>query len=238
MLRTIEFINKNFLTLSAVATAFGVAASIIFITGYLVVFDRNLIWVIEYQDVFKFALIASSLIAASLFFVGGMSDYIKIIQSKDKSKYIVISFIVLSIVIMSSILAYNRYIENDIYRMLYELVVMFLFLSILMLIFMLVDYWVQIRDGGKLTMGQNFAIGLFSVITILLMGFSYGLNIKSDKDNFKDLIVKDKSNSESVFGKIKIVIFLSHHFIFEHESKIYIIPATDVVRISSSKPSK
>lgn len=233
MIRTIKFINENFLALSAAASAFGAAAAIIFITGYLVAFDSSLIWVIESTDIFKFVIIAASLLAASIAFIGGLSDYIKLMQLKGKLKLVIIAVIFVFIVVFYGFLAYEQYKSGNKTPFISELFNMLLALSILILVSMSVDYWVQIRDENRTTQNQNFAVGIFVIISIYLLGVSYAFKVKSDTRNLKEIIIKDKSNIESVFKKTKIVIFLSHHVIFESDKKIYVVPSTDIVRISS-----
>lgn len=237
MVRTILFINKNFLTLSAAATATAVAASIFFITGYFSVFDTSLIWLIEYQDIFKFALIVASIIAASLIFFGVFSDAMKIAQSEGKSKKIGVIAVVLGIMVYCLYPAYQFYKSGLIFKLLYELSFMSTLLLVFIILLIAVDYWKQISNGGRPTAVQNMVILVFVFASISLMGVAYGFRTKADESNRKDLITKDKSNTEMTYSKIRIVIFLSHHFVFEHENRIYIIPTGDIVRISSSSPN-
>ena len=53
----LDFLTKYFAVLSAVAVAAGSSFVVIFVFGYLAVFDWNLIWIIEYQDIAKFTLV-------------------------------------------------------------------------------------------------------------------------------------------------------------------------------------
>ncbi|UCI06008.1 hypothetical protein [Mesorhizobium sp. B1-1-8] len=65
----IDFVGKNFAATSAVVFAIGVVSSTLFLYGYLHNFGNELIWYIEYPDLFKFFLIAVSFNLAFILFL-------------------------------------------------------------------------------------------------------------------------------------------------------------------------
>lgn len=233
MVRYIRFINENFLTISAAATAIGGAAALIFITGYLIVFDSSLVWIIEYTDIIKFVIVAASIITVAIAVIGGLSDLISIIHSKSRLKYIIIGGLYLLIIVSQSIKSYEFFRRGATDSGAYEIINAMLALSALTLIYMIADYWKQIRIENRFTSNQNFAIAVFFIITIQLLGLSYGYRLKSQNKDLKQIHLKDKSNVEYVFPNSKIVIFLSHHVVFEADKKIHVVPSADVIRISS-----
>jgi hypothetical protein len=62
-LQLLGFISQHFAVFSLLGAAFVVLCSTLFLYGYLSVFDRQLIWIIEYPDILKFGLIALAVIS-------------------------------------------------------------------------------------------------------------------------------------------------------------------------------
>ena len=51
--RLVRFISEHFAVFSLLGAVFVVLCSTLFLYGYLTVFDRQLIWIIEYPDILK-----------------------------------------------------------------------------------------------------------------------------------------------------------------------------------------
>jgi hypothetical protein len=65
----LEFLTKHFLVLSSLLVGVASAISMIFLTAYLAVFDWSLVWLIEYSDLAKLALIGIAVISSILGFI-------------------------------------------------------------------------------------------------------------------------------------------------------------------------
>src|SRR4029077_12229781 len=60
--RLVRFISEHFAVFSLLGAVFVVLCSTLFLYGYLTVFDRQLIWIIEYPDILKFGSIPDVLV--------------------------------------------------------------------------------------------------------------------------------------------------------------------------------
>lgn len=64
--RTLQFLRENFTVVSAVALVTGIALATLFLFSYLSAFDWHLIWLVQYQDVLSFGLIAVAILGSSI----------------------------------------------------------------------------------------------------------------------------------------------------------------------------
>ena len=64
-----EYLTKHFAVLSVMATVVGATLAVIFIAAYLRVFDWRLIWIIEYPDILKVALVTIAVFSGFSFYI-------------------------------------------------------------------------------------------------------------------------------------------------------------------------
>lgn len=188
---------------------------------------------IEYTDVIKLTLIGISLVAASFTILHFISDYINLIQSSGRVRILWIAAIILSIVFWFGVPAYEHFKAGRKDDVISEIANTASLLMFFITVYFVVDYAQQIRNEGRMTHNQTFAVITFSLIFVFLLGVSYGLNVKKDKTSLKEIITKDKSNSESTYKEAIIIMILSHHTAFQANGRSIIVPSGDVVRISS-----
>ena len=70
----LQGIKENFVVVSALAFAIGVALATTFLAAYLSVFDWHLMWFVQYTDILTFGLIAVGVISGSLTFIQSASQ--------------------------------------------------------------------------------------------------------------------------------------------------------------------
>jgi hypothetical protein len=72
----LRFILANFAAVSAIIIGAGAVASSFFLFGYVVFFDRQLIWLVEASDIFKVGLVAASVMSTAVmyFAMTGVKD--------------------------------------------------------------------------------------------------------------------------------------------------------------------
>lgn len=109
-----DYITRHFLALSAGATCFGAMVAIMFVAGYLTVFDRAIIWVVEYPDLIKFALIGVAVFAAYTGFIGGpIQDLFAIGRQSGKVKFISVGLLIAFFLGLAIFEARSSYLIGD-----------------------------------------------------------------------------------------------------------------------------
>ena len=63
----LKIISEHFAIISALITGTALFAAIVFLLGYLSLFDLNLVWIIAYSDILKFGLIGIGICSTILF---------------------------------------------------------------------------------------------------------------------------------------------------------------------------
>lgn len=231
MVEKLDFITKHFLALSALVSSFGAGISIVFVSGYLTAFDRGLLWVVEYPDIIKFALIGIGLLAASIGIFGFIQDMLNFSTSHGRVRYIWIGLMSISImnwIFIPTITMIWSGNYDAAWRPISALLCLFLFLLI---IFISNEHINNIKEGYRLS---NTSIYTFVTIVLMFLfsfGFAYGMIVKHDDEQKRDVFTKDKSGSDYIYQNSTVIMMLSHHIVFESEKKVFIIPSSDIWRI-------
>lgn len=230
----LEFLTKHFLVLSAAATIFGSAVTIIFVTGYLYSFDPSLIWIVEYSDMLKFAIIGTALFAASAgLIIGYWQDTVMLLNSQGKAKWIMLTLLSVGIGAYFIIPAVNHYYSSEYIRMFSELFLLCVVAMFMITVYVLDHTITEYRNGIRISASSQ-AFNLILIISVLfLAGYAYGISIKASKKDVYELVIKDKSNSELILQKSRIIMHLSHHTIVESGGRLVVVPSGDIARISA-----
>lgn len=223
----LDFFTKHFLVLSLALLLSAAALSMLFLVGYLSVFDWNLIWLVEYTDLTKLFLVMAALtmvvFSASSFVLMNVDVVIKLNVSR-KIWFAVFCVIVLLVVIalivhvfpnLSSVPRFYLFLTNSIVTV----ILMFFLFS------MTLRRWSTFSSLAVIAQ-----TGLFAG-TIGLLGVTFGYYVSDESQSLQDVSTKDAKYTDS-----KIIMMLSHHVAFVSLGRVIVVPTSDVTKITSQAP--
>jgi hypothetical protein len=219
----LDFLTKYFVVLSAGAVAVGSSLVVIFIYGYLAVFDWNLIWIIEYQDITKFTLIA---IALGVTVLPTLSVFGSTFHSAQRvnagmSKQLV-RILIVSVIALGVWSAWFTYYHQ---RSVFEYYVMFWTLAFVTIVLIAGFNRVWPDWPNKSRLQQALIIGAF-LGYVGLLGTTFGFYVREISNNRQDIYT-----SGETFTDQKIVILLSHHSIFYKDGIVTVVQSSDIKKI-------
>lgn len=181
----LDYVTKYFAVLSAGAIAGGSSLVVIFIYGYLGVFDWNLIWIIEYQDITKFTLIAIALGITVLPTLNAFTTVIynlRLLDTRASWRYGMIAIIILiGFCVISISTAYHTQRSSLEY---YYFLWLSIFLTIIMIAAM-IRLW---PDWITKTRFQQAQIVGGVLVFVFFLGKTLGLYVKEISSNRQDVI--------------------------------------------------
>ena len=216
-----EWIAKNFAVASAVAVLGAASASVVFLVGYLSVFDWTLIWLVEYSDLTKLFLIFGALLSlVSAFIVSFVSNLMEDVSLLTKLSAVgAISAILL--IFLGIDVYHDSQAQNGL--AFWHAEGAFCWVMFLFTLFMIFE----MRD--KLARGDWRLIWSIIMLITLTIGISGGVY-----GNFVKLGVQ---HSVTIWGKheefqnARIIMWFSHHIAFYTEKKVIVLPTADVAQM-------
>ena len=213
----------NFAALSAISSAIAASLSMVFIFGYLSVFNASLIMILEYSDIFKFILIGIcigfGLLAAFL----GIINFV-IYTIKDKattwSKIVVVSIFVLAFIIFPTLAAWLND-SPDLHYYVLRAVTGLAALSLLFYALRPSEFFTNLTAIN--IVGTILSLYFF----IYVLGGTFGLYVDADGTPHRITL------RECTLSDAKRVLFTSHHIIAKVGSEISVFQTADVLEVTS-----
>ncbi|WP_156412227.1 hypothetical protein [Bosea sp. Root483D1] len=221
--------------LSAIATIVGAAMSALFAYGYLLVFGSGLVWILEYSDLLKLALIGVIFLLAYVSIITVFVQEIpKIVKSENKKmRNITLVALTVSLIAIYVLPEYKIFLGDDIWNKLRILTVSFLILFSMTTLIMSIDVINRLVSAQVITFQMYVSFGISVMLVVFVFGCCRGLYVKTSKDSLVEIIARDKGNIETIYRESKIIMMLSHHAIFQNSDNVVVIPASDVVKITA-----
>lgn len=224
----LDFLTKYFAVLSAALLGLSSSVVIVFVFGYLYIFDWNLIWIVEYLDMTKFMLLTIAIAISLYISVQSYGNLASNVAHADFpfnwKQYIVMSL--WSIIILSAI--WSGYFFRG--RLFIEF---YLYLQLSVMLIIGFAIW-AFRFGSAFTtkprLSQFQTISLF-MLSVWICGNTCGLYVKDISTSEHDIY----TSSEILKGQ-KIIMLLSHHSIFYSNGDITLVQSSDVKKIVSLSP--
>jgi hypothetical protein len=215
----LTFIGGNIASFSAIGLVASVLCSTIFLYAYLSVFDRRLIWIIDYPDIFKVGLIVLAvLFGAVLMIVVVIVNILAARRLKRQAfAWIGISGVVVGIV--SGIWSNPPSVAWDTSLYLaYAGFVLWLLALCFGITMFVIGRW-------KFTVADILPIFALSMFTMIVSGAIFGLATKHSTVRY-DIFLKDREMSD-----VRLVLFTSHHVALYAGNQTIVLPTADIVRI-------
>ena len=213
----------RFFTMLAVLAA---SFSMIFLFGYLSVFDVSLIITIEYSDILKLMLIGVVVVYGLVMIsIGLIQTYLNWMKSGISGSIFFIAVSVIAIVPIFSLgLAIYRkeYIE-------YQAHYLITFGAGLGFLACLALYYKkELVDFSDLV----YLVVIMAFFSASL-GKTYGLYVK-DFGALHNLTVRDDNSKEQTISGARLILFTSHHLILQTGTTIVTVPTANVQQMTSS----
>lgn len=164
-----------------------------------------------------------------------MNEWVGIFINQTKINKTVFFFAIGFMFILSVYSAFSPYKSGDYDRVVFEIFYFLSGIGLIFLVFMTALNANDLKNKRRVTVYLGILNSSVALGVIFFIGLTVGYGVKSNKEYRYEITIKDKSNTESVLNKTKIVMILSHHAILLMEDKTIIIPTADIVRISSSR---
>jgi hypothetical protein len=221
----LQFAKEYFVLVSALVVVTGVFLATVFLYGYLSVFDWHLIWIVQYQDILTFALVAVGLVA-------GFSTLVPIVLQTlqtgfTKENLVSVLAGVSGIIIVLGLSIFAEYSSPDPHYQRFVFAGMSITSLVGLAIFISVPASFP-RWPGPLEAAWIFAFG---ILVPFSLGQCLGYYILEERGLGYDIYMKN----ETLAGA-RIVMATSHHMIVYSNKIIYIVPTNDVNVIIEHKP--
>jgi hypothetical protein len=222
LLSIFHFLKDNFVFVSGIAVAAGLAFSTIFLSAYLFVFDWHLIWFVQSVDVLTFGLIAAGLIGSSLLLLYGMSHNVLSIRMPDGKlnwHLIIISSVAATLLLAFQIYGTHAGADPHYFHIVAGWVTIFSVVSILFVVGSHFD------AGTWPTLPQSIGI-LFGAITATTsFGNWTALVVVESPEIAQDVVTKDQT-----LRGVKVVIVMSRHTVLLQNDDLLVIPTADITQ--------
>lgn len=225
--RLIDFVKEKPVWFLWIAASFSSVVAMSCIIGYLSVFDKSLIWLIELNDILKIAVIFSGVII-SLFY--SMYIYYSVGFKRERSHWsvIVIALIAAFFLLIGVALDLYKNIGNAVF---YGLFAYGCYLFYLCLVsFKNIQY--DLENIGFVPREGLIPIFFLVFFTAIFGSTIYGLYVRDIMKH--QLIVeyeKEKGNVITI-ENAGIVLMLTHHCVVTSGSKYFILRTPDIIQIS------
>jgi hypothetical protein len=222
----LEILSKHLALLSGAAVLLASMIVMVFIYAYLSVFDKALVWMIEYTDIAKFGLLAVVLISAFFthFIYVIENSYRLMVQKSALIQYIII-VILLSIISVPCYGIYDAFINNTC-LMEYHIYLLSSYILVLAVIF----------DSIKIPHTKIDFLDVSRRITLLIfiltsVGRTTGLHVRDVMSYQHNISINGNELSNA-----KIIMILSHHSIFYVGKDIIVAQTAQVNKIITKSP--
>ncbi|WP_395449059.1 hypothetical protein ACHMW7_03890 [Aminobacter sp. UC22_36] len=222
-----KFANEHMALFTVMIAGMGLVSSLLFITGYLMVFDWRLIWVIEYQDLIKIGLIAIVFVLSLLISINAYLaiGYDAAFGNGTRSK-------IATIVVASMlILTFGGKFYGDWTSKSPQWVYHFIQLLTAVTFFMLAVRVASIANRSVIMTFENIlSDSVIIAFFIGLLGFNFGHYTRYSK-GFRDTVVLD----DAVLNNTGVIMYTSHDLILStSDNTILIVPASRLKEIRSA----
>ncbi|WP_441230073.1 hypothetical protein AB7828_10150 [Tardiphaga sp. 215_C5_N2_1] len=221
----LDSLTRYFVAISALTVGLSSAVAMIMLSAYLSIFDWTLIWIIEYSDLAKLALVGTAL--ASGIYITAF-QYIQSIYDaytdKTKFRYFIFGFMILIWGLTTGRELYLDYASNGpLYS--YHLAKTLSWGLFLFIAFVGPSHLADWTQRKWSVIGSDI-----SMLTVFLglTAATFAFYTRDVSENSHE--IKTKS---ATFDRTKIIMMLSHHVVFMVEKRVVVIPASDVVKIET-----
>src|SRR5260370_13953788 len=105
--RLLTVIAENVASFSAVGLIASVVFSTLFLYAYLSVFDWRLIWIVDYSDIFKVALVTLAVLSSAIILLlGTLQTFLSVANLKEKARKQQIWFLGITTVIAFALVVF------------------------------------------------------------------------------------------------------------------------------------
>lgn len=218
-----KFIKDNFAIISGGAIVVGVIFSTIFLYAYLSMFDWRLFWVVQYQDVLTFALIAIGAFGGFSTFLISAAD---IFFSGKLTPRSIAVLLIISLVMLGVYLFLEHATKNPDYSH-----VIIGYLTVIMVVSLELLILETFMSGRKPTTRWIAFIATAAIATTVVVGVSLAYSVSVSRDRDSDVyLVSGKS-----IDKAMVILMMSHHTILYKDNTTYIVPTTDISQIVTTR---
>jgi hypothetical protein len=228
-----DYITKNFLVISSIVTILAPSITIILLYSYLSVFNSNLIWVIEYSDVITLSFLCIVIIAVvtNALFNCYILIYSGWFLDSKLARNVLITASAITVICAAALLMYFVYFTNgisDVIRSGFIKLIIFSLLSGVSVILILYFLIILSKDWPNVSPIRGIAFLNILIIFSYIWGTTYGLLVKIDTKSRVEVKIRDSV----LITDVLLVIFLSHHAVFADGEKVFVVPTSDVLRIT------
>lgn len=230
--KLVDFLRDNPISFLWIAGSLSAAGAMSCIFAYLSVFDKNLIWLVELNDILKVSVIFAG---AVIFFIYSINIYYYIRRNHYRVNWFVIA---MAIIITLS------FIINILYKLVVEsndkAGVLGFYVSLAAMVYLLYAC-AKLFEAAK---AQFDDIGFFStddvltlVSIILIAGITssvcYGNYVKYVMDHKLIIEYNHSSWDINTIENAAIVMMLSHHCVISANGKTYMLRTPDITQVST-----
>ncbi|MES0036426.1 hypothetical protein NKJ74_14245 [Mesorhizobium sp. M0046] len=226
--KAVDFTTSNFALVSASAFILAIISSAMFTTGYLGVFNRGLIWIVEYTDLVKISLVITLFLTGFFWFIDSYLSGVLFLfdENATRKSKIINSAVLLTLVSISFvILLYVDYLSGKprIVERIAQALAVFLFVALLFRI-------KQLQTSKTFPPFEK----IFSDIGILLVflttcGALFGFYTKNTPSLKETIYLDDRILYDGV-----LVLFTSSYAVFyTSDNAVLVVPASRVREIRS-----
>jgi len=223
----LKFVVDNFAALSAIFSAVAASLSMVFIFGYLAVFNTSFIMILEYSDIIKFILIGIcigfGLLAA---FISVINISISVMRNKTTTLEKVVMIVILFLFIVFPTMVAWRSNSLDLHYYVLRSVTGVTALGLLFFALRPAEFFMNITLINVL--GALILLYFF----VYVLRSTFGLYVDTDGTPHQ-ITLRESANTTRMLSDAKLVLFTSHHIITKVGSEISVFQTADVLEITS-----
>jgi hypothetical protein len=226
----LAFIVSNFAGLSAIGLVAVVVCSTIFLYSYLSIFDWQLIWIIDYSDIFKVGLVALGALSGFIIIVQGALHFFVGLTKLKGSQRIAEILGVCSVAVLVLAVAMLGEWKSTGSIFLYWLMAP---PALLLLAFCFVVVRVM-THSLVLTAERIIVLSMLLVGAVSFSGLGVGLVTKLSlaRALHYDVFLKDREVSD-----LRLVLFTSHHAVFDTGEFLIVLPTSEIIKMVAHPPT-
>jgi|GEM_PF-4325083 len=228
--KLVDFLRDNPISFLWVAGSLSAAGAMSCIFAYLSVFDKNLIWLVELNDILKVSVIFAG---AVIFFIYSINIYYYIRHSHYRLNWFDVAMAIIITISFLITIIYKLLVEsND------KAGVVGFYISLAFMVYLLYACAklfeaarAQLDDIGFFSTDDILTLVSIILITGITSSVCYGNYVKYVMDH-KLIIEFDMKNGDiSKLENAAIVMMLSHHCIITANGKTYMLRTPDITQV-------
>jgi hypothetical protein len=204
-----------------------------FVISYLSIFDSNIFWIIEAQDLIKLIIVIVALGSSAYAILNLFCQLLDRFVDENISKRLEIIFIVLFLIIYL-IMIFATWRDGT--EMYYYFSI---FYTATMLTFTIFTRIINIINvNNRFTIIYYINTVYYAIFAFSLWGLVCGLSVKYGKNS--DYTIQFHNHSSDTVDEIqgKVIMILSHHAIFTNEKTLYVIPSNSITKMFKAQNSQ